>query len=188
MNASVSDFRNSARRQHMNIGAICTRRIVTVDGTASPVEAAGLMRKHHVGALVVTSDTPDGPHVSGILTDRDLVVGALAEGLDGGEVEVRQIATHELVTVFETDDLSTAISAMQESGVRRLLVTDEDERLSGFVSLDDLIEACAKDLAGLNQVIRGGIEREVADMEELPEQAHLRVPSMGTAAWGTSMA
>jgi CBS domain-containing protein len=72
----------------MNIGSICQRRLVTIERTNSLAQAATLMRERHVGALVVTTSTAEGPRVDGIVTDRDLVVGALAEGLDAASVTV----------------------------------------------------------------------------------------------------
>lgn len=61
-----------------DIGSIFRRRIVSVDAAATWVEAAGLMREHHVGALVVTQQTAEGLRVSGVVTDRDLVVDGSA--------------------------------------------------------------------------------------------------------------
>jgi hypothetical protein len=69
-------------------------------------------------------------------------------------------------------------------------VTNSEQRLVGIVSLDDLIDACASDMDGLAQIIRGGIEREVADASTvpLPDPMPLRIPAMGTAGWGKALA
>ena len=76
----------------MTIDDICSHRIVTVDSAASLVEVATLMREHHVGALVVITAGAEGPRVSGVVTDRDLVLDALARGLDGAGVAVGELA------------------------------------------------------------------------------------------------
>lgn len=65
----------------MNIGSICTRHAVTVDASSTLLEAARLMREHHVGALLVVTDVGDGEQVVGIDTDRDLVVEAMHRGI-----------------------------------------------------------------------------------------------------------
>lgn len=152
----------------MNIGSVCTRRAATIDSTGTPVQAAALMRQHHVGTLVVTTQTPDGPRVSGIVTDRDLVIGALA--------------SHQIESVFEDDDVASAIAVMQGGGVRRLLVVNAGHRLVGLVSLDDLMAACASEMGGLVNAIRSGIKREVMDTLTAPAPLLLRKPAKGAAA------
>lgn len=171
----------------MTIDDICSHRIVTVDSAASLVEVATLMREHHVGALVVITAGAEGPRVSGVVTDRDLVLDALARGLDGAGVAVGELALRPLLSVPASADVDTALALMNEGGVRRLLVTDDDQQLCGIVSLDDLIEACAAQWEGLAKVLRAGMGREVADRPPLPLPP-LQVPSMGTAVWGRAIA
>jgi len=170
----------------MKIGSLCTRRVVTVDEGASLGQAARLMREHHVGALVVTARAAQGLRIGGLVTDRDLVVEVLARELDPAAARIGELASTEIASVAEDDDLAQAIATMQRSGVRRLLVTDADQRLSGIVSLDDLVQACAGHLAGLADVIRAGLERETDEMEPTPPlpPGLLRVPAVGTAGWG----
>lgn len=152
----------------MNVGSICTRRVATIDSASTPIEAAALMRQHHVGTLVVTTQTPDGPRVSGIVTDRDLVVGALADGADAISGEVGALASHQIESVLEDDDVASAIAVMQGGGVRRLLVANAGHRLVGLVSIDDLMAACASEMGGLVTAIRSGIKREVMDTLPVP--------------------
>lgn len=170
----------------MNIAALCQRQIITVDADASLADAARLMRAHHVGALVVTGSAPDGLQVVGIITDRDLVIDALARGLDTQGVAIGELASAQVASVFEGVPIDSAIQAMQQEGVRRLLVVDAERRLTGIVSLDDLMPALAASMAGLADVIRSGIDREARESAPLPAPAIpvLRIPSMGTAAWG----
>ena len=66
---------------------------------------------------------------------------------------------------------------MEAHGVRRVLVTDGENRVTGIVSLDDLLDACAKELTGLATVIRSGIEREVAESRARPRRSRCRNPS-----------
>jgi CBS domain-containing protein len=169
----------------MNIGLVCRRGVVTVDRMDSLLHAAERMRDHHVGALVVTAVTDTGPHVVGIVTDRDLVVGGIAGGLDGAQGPVGTLASTRVASVSEDADLSEAVTTMQTHGVRRLLVTDAMRRLVGFVSLDDLVDAYASEMDGLAQVIRSGIEREASEIP-MPPAGPVTLPhfpATGTAGW-----
>ncbi|OGB04150.1 MAG: hypothetical protein A3E79_14675 [Burkholderiales bacterium RIFCSPHIGHO2_12_FULL_61_11] len=167
----------------MKIGSICKRRVATIDSASTPIQAAALMREHHVGALVVTTQTPEGLRVSGIVTDRDLVIDALAEGVDGISREIGALTSRQVASVSEDDDVPGAIAVMQDNRVRRLLVVNAEQRLVGIISLDDLVEACASQLDGLAKAIRGGIENEVVDTLTVPSvPLLLRMPSMGAAA------
>jgi len=170
----------------MNIGSICTRRMIAVDSSSTLAQAAGLMREHHVGALIVTSQTAAGPCVTGIVTDRDLVIDVLARGLETAGIKIGDLASDKIASVPEEADMAGAMAVMQAHGVRRVLVTDADKRVTGIVSLDDLMDASAKELAGLAAVIRSGIEREVAETKGAPQPPKpmpLRVPAVGTAGW-----
>lgn len=170
----------------MNIGSICTRHMIAVDSSSTLAQAAGLMREHHVGALIVTSQTAAGPCVTGIVTDRDLVVDVLARGLETAGIKIGDLASDKIASVPEEADVAAALAVMEAHGVRRLLVADGEKRVTGIVSLDDLMGACAKELAGLAAVIRSGIEREVAESRGAPQPPKLmplRVPAVGTAGW-----
>ncbi|MDH5538363.1 MAG: CBS domain-containing protein [Rhizobacter sp.] len=171
----------------MNVGYICRRHIVAIDSASTLTQAASLMREQHVGALVVTTNGPEGTQVTGLVTDRDLVIDVLARGLDTRGVQIGDLASRRLVSVTENEALSSAIETMQKSGVRRLLVTNDDLRLMGIVSLDDLLDACASELDGLAKVIRSGIERESGKAPKATSPPpSLHVPAVGTAGWGSA--
>jgi CBS domain-containing protein len=167
----------------MKIGSVCRRRVVTIDEDSSVVEAAALMREHHVGSLVVTVNTPEGTQV-GVVSDPVLVIEVLARGIDATGATLRELARQRIVSVSEDDDLSSAIAAMQDGGVRRLLVTNDEQQLIGIVAFDDLISAAAGEMEDLVQVIRIGIEREVTQSRAAPPaMPALRIPAIGTAGW-----
>ncbi len=161
----------------MKVGDICTREIVATDHGTTLEQAAALMREYHVGALLVTQETPSGPMAAGVVTDRDLVILAMARGIAPQQAVVGQLASGRLVTVPAEASVDDAIDVMQKAGVRRLLVTAGDGRLQGIVSLDDLLEALAEQVAGLARAVRGGIARETAT-RGLPsfEDRPVRVP------------
>jgi CBS domain-containing protein len=105
----------------------------TIDTGATLVDAAREMRDGDVGALIVV----DGGSVAGIVTDRDIVVRAIADGRDPGATRVADVCTDALVTLNPQDTVETAIRRMREHDVRRLPVVQGD-RPVGIVSLGDL--------------------------------------------------
>jgi len=151
----------------MNIGEICTREIVFTDRGASLQEAAELMRERHVGTLLVTGDSGDGPQVVGIVTDRDVVVDAVARGLDVTQTEIGELASDDLAAMPLEASVDEAISAMKERRVRRLVVED-DGAVYGVLSLDDLFDALAHEMSELSRAARGGIERETSERAPFP--------------------
>ena len=168
----------------MNVASFCQRDLVTVAENASLSEAAGLMRSRHVGALVVTSVDGDQQFVTGIVTDRDLVVEVLARNLAAAEMKVGQVTNRKLVAVPGSAGIGEAVKAMNEAGVRRLLVTEGDGRLSGLVSSDDLLYALAAELGGLASALRAGIAREGRERQGVvaPTPRPVFLPE-GTPGW-----
>jgi CBS domain-containing protein len=106
---------------------------VTVPSTCTLTEAARHMREGDIGDVIVA----DGDRIIGIVTDRDIVVRAVAEGKDPDRATVGDICSSRLVTVAPDDTVSAAIQLIRTSAVRRLPVTD-DGRLVGVVTLGDL--------------------------------------------------
>jgi CBS domain-containing protein len=80
----------------------------------------------------------EGPTISGLVTDRDIVVRALAEGRPPKSTTLASIATHELIMIERSAGVDEAVQAMRERGVRRLLVCDADRNVVGIISLGDL--------------------------------------------------
>ena len=110
-------------------------RCVTPETTVS--EAAKLMATEDVGSLPIL----DGDKLTGVITDRDVVVRAVAKGKDPSGMPVREVATHDPVTVRPDEDLSEALKVMASYQVRRLPVVDEDNRLLGVLATADAAEA-----------------------------------------------
>ena len=164
----------------MNIADICTREIVMIDTGASLKEAATLMREQHVGTLLVVDNADGGAQAVGIVTDRDLVIEAMARGLDAVQTTVGRLSEGKLAVVRSSASVDEAITAMKERGVRRLLVANERGELFGLVSLDDLLDALAHEMSELAHAVRGGLEREAAERAPLPAAAEpraVRIPA-----------
>jgi CBS domain-containing protein len=124
----------------MTVGDICNRNVVVAPKTEMLVDAAKRMRTSHVGDLVIV-DTRDGLHVPvGILTDRDIVVGAVAGDPDHiSYLFVSDVMSPDVVVARERDSIESAIKQMEEHGVRRLPITNEGGVLVGILTLDDLL-------------------------------------------------
>lgn len=158
----------------MNVGEICTREVVMADRGSTLQQAATLMREQHVGSLLVTGSSGEGMQVVGIVTDRDVVIEAVARGLDVTQTEVGRLAEGKLAVVPANASVDAAISMMKERGVRRLLVSAEAGQLYGIVSLDDLLAALSHQMAQLAGALRKGIERESAERDKLPAAPQVR--------------
>ena len=145
----------------MNVSRIYTRSLIAAQRSNSLQTAAALMRLHHVGALLVTDDEPNSDRAIGILTDRDLVVQVIADGISPEKRTVGEVMTHGISTISEASDVHEAIEVMRSDGIRRLAVADEHGTLLGVLSFDDVIDAIAVELSGLADSIRSEREREI---------------------------
>ncbi|HEU4347005.1 MAG TPA: CBS domain-containing protein [Actinoplanes sp.] len=117
-----------------SVADVMTRRVVYLPGETTLDEAAQAMRDQGIGDVVVTN----GPTMAGLVTDRDIVVRAIAEGLPPETTTLESITSRELIMVEQSATIEEAVQAMRERGIRRLLVCDADRKLVGIVSLSDL--------------------------------------------------
>ncbi len=134
-------------------GELCTRAVVFAERDLPLNEAAGLMREHHVGCLVVVDDTADGRVPVGLLTDRDIVTAVVARDIDPRTLRVEDMMSRHPVTVLEVDSLLDVLATMQRAGVRRVPVVDPHGILQGVLALDDVIEIVGEQLDRLVQVL-----------------------------------
>ena len=107
--------------------------------------AAALMSELDVGALPICGEDRK---LKGMLTDRDIVVRAVAEGLDPESTPARALAQGKPVTVDATDDIRVALERMQEHQIRRLPVID-DHILVGIISQADIARSLAPETTGV---------------------------------------
>ena len=118
----------------VSVGEVMTRRVVYLPEATTLDEAAQAMRDQGIGDVVVTS----GPTMVGLVTDRDIVIRAIAENLPPKTTTIGSIKSHELIMVEQSATVEEALQAMRERGVRRLLVCDADRKVVGIISLSDL--------------------------------------------------
>lgn len=106
------------------------------------------MSLERVGRLMAEADcgflpvVVDGGTVAGVITDRDVCLALTTRSRHPAELEVRQVMSGEVWSCRAQDDVTDALRVMAERKVRRLAVLDENKRLRGVLSLDDvLVEA-----------------------------------------------
>lgn len=136
----------------MRVGQMCNRTVVITDAAAGVIEAARLMRQHHVGTLVVTARGDMGVRPVGIVTDRDIVIEGVAAAAPLDKITVGDIMSTEIITAEEGDDLSEAMDRMRSEGVRRMPVIDAGGALVGILALDDVLELLAEMIGRMSQV------------------------------------
>ena len=127
---------------------------VVAELTESVVEIARRMRDHRVGCVVVTR----GARPIGIITDRDLAIRVIAEGLDPKQTLASDVVTYDATTIERTAGIDTAVRLMSERGVRRLPIVTEDGRVTGVVTADDLTVLLTHELADLGAGIRDNVD------------------------------
>lgn len=136
----------------MKVGEICTVQTIYCKRDETVQGAALLMRKYHVGDVVVI-DQPNGEKTPvGIVTDRDIVVGVIALGLDPASLLVGDIMSDDLLTAAEDDDVYETIERMRFRGIRRVPVINSGGGLTGIVSVDDLLEFLAEEMGELSRI------------------------------------
>jgi CBS domain-containing protein len=106
---------------------------IGLEDTATLVDAARAMREGDFGSVVVLK----GGSICGVVTDRDIVIRAVAEGKDPKSVKLGEICSDKVITVSPDQSVDEAAEIMRDKAVRRVPVVDKG-RLVGIVSLGDL--------------------------------------------------
>ncbi len=123
----------------MTAGELCIRRVVTASRDETVVDVARRMTEENVGDLVVVERTGDRAHPIGIVTDRDLVIGALARGTSEAlALRVGDVMS-ELVTAYDDEPIERVFGKLRTYKIRRLPVVDRTGALQGILTLDDLV-------------------------------------------------
>jgi CBS domain-containing protein len=117
----------------MQVRELMTPDVQLLSANNTIRDAARQMRDQDIGSLPVA----DGDRLVGYITDRDIVVRALAEDR-GSDTPVRQVMTERVLYCFEDDSVEDVAANMADNQVRRLPVLNRDKRLVGIVALADL--------------------------------------------------
>jgi len=145
----------------MNVGSICTRRVITTHPLLDVQAAAEVMRQEHVGFLVVVPEQPRGPQPPlGVITDRDITIAVVAKRADPAALRVGDVMSIQPVLVGEGDAIDVALRTMREAGIRRAPVVNGRGEVVGVLSLDDLLEFVAREMESLSGALRNGRQIE----------------------------
>ena len=144
----------------MGVSELCKRGVVTIHRNATVEAAAQMMRASHIGNVVVV-DAADTRKPVGIITDRDIAVEVVAQGLVPAQTTVGSVMSAPVASLSEDDSFIEALDKMSVRGVRRAPVLDRDGRLKGLVSVDDLVPLLARELAKIGALIRHGQAAEM---------------------------
>jgi CBS domain-containing protein len=116
---------------------IMTKDLVTCTPENTIVEVARLMKTEDIGPVLIV-DNEQSKTLIGIVTDRDIVVKAIADGQDVNTTRVGDVMSKKLVTCRADDDVDVAMKAMAQFQLRRIPVVEENMRLVGIISQADL--------------------------------------------------
>ena len=133
----------------MSISEFCTHNVVCATRHTTALEAARLMRHHHVGDVVIVDESDGVRRPIGIVTDRDLVVEVMAGGVDPNAIKVGELALRSPVIVEGSASYAETVRLMAVNGVRRMPVVGPGGALLGIITLDDMLRQLSSPLAAL---------------------------------------
>lgn len=118
----------------MQVAEVMSKRVATIDADASLEQAAEEMRERNIGVLPVI----EGNAVTGIITDRDMVVRAMAAHRDPQRTRVKEVMSHNPVIVHERAPVEQATDILADRKIGRVLVVDDNSQVVGLLSMGDI--------------------------------------------------
>jgi CBS domain-containing protein len=145
----------------MTVGDICTRQVAVAPKTEMVIDAAKRMRIAHVGDLVVVEPRNGRQFPIGIVTDRDIVISAVAGNPEHLHcLLLSDLMSSDLITAYEHETVGAALERMREHGVRRLPIVDHDGALVGILTLDDVLRHLTNQQGDLVRLVSRGRQHE----------------------------
>ncbi|MGE0556422.1 MAG: CBS domain-containing protein [Gemmatimonadales bacterium] len=135
----------------MLTGRICTRVVATAVASEAVRTAAQRMASQGVGTLVVLDPSSHTP--TGVVTDRDLTIRCLAQGLDPDATPVAEVMSAPAISITDEAPIEDALEKMSRAGIRRLVVTGADGGLIGLLSLDDTLELVVEEMTAIGRLL-----------------------------------
>ena len=120
---------------NMRVHNLMVRNPVVAGLDTSAFDLAKIMTIKRIGSVIIIDD--DKP--VGIVTERDLVRRVLAEGLDSASIRASSICSKPVISCSEFADLEDAVDIMKDYNIRRIVVIDDDQRLVGILTFDDIV-------------------------------------------------
>lgn len=135
----------------MSLESLCRREIVCVNRTTKVIAATKMMEEKNVGCVVVVdTDKPVG-----ILTDRDVMIRLVNNGLEAEKTPVSDIMSQEIITLNQGTGLYEALEQIKDSKscVRRFPIVDDNGSIKGIITLDDVIYLLGKEMSDVSEII-----------------------------------
>ena len=129
----------------MKVSEIMTRHVECINPDTSVKDAAEKMKSLDIGFLPIC----ENDRLTGTITDRDITIRVVADGLNPRSVKARDVMTPNAFYCLDNQDIEEVGRRMQETEVKRMLILNRDHKLVGVVSLGDLSRASGvQQLAG----------------------------------------
>ena len=128
----------------MKVSEIMTPKAQWVGPDTSVQEIAAKMRDENFGSLPIG----ENDRLIGMVTDRDIVCRAVAEGRDPAKTKARDVMSKHITYCFDDQEADDAAHIMEQKHIRRLAVLNRDKRLVGILSVDDLASRGSHELSG----------------------------------------
>lgn len=118
----------------MKVREIMSGRVATCDSHAKIAEVAKLMRDNDCGAIPIV----DNGQLRGIITDRDIVVRGIAEGKNVMDMDASTCMSNKVASISADSNVEECTNLMERNQVRRIVVTDKDNKVMGIVAQADV--------------------------------------------------
>ena len=129
----------------MKVHEMMHKGIESVAPETSVVELAKKMMQHDIGAIPVG----ENDQLIGMVTDRDIIVRAVANGKDISKLTARDVMTKGMIYCQDSEDVNDAVRIMESKKIRRLPVLNENKRMVGMLSLGDVSHAASHEIAAV---------------------------------------
>lgn len=146
----------------MPINECCNRNVICCEADTALFDVAGLMRRHHVGDVIVIEEKGDVRVPVGIVTDRDIVTEILAQQVDANVFTAGDLMSAPLVTVQDTEGIVETLRTMRRHKIRRLPVVTASGSLAGIVTTDDIVSLLTTELSMVAEIYREQPAQELA--------------------------
>jgi len=146
--------------QGLSITELFERNPIWLRTSATLLDAAQLMAQNHIGDIIVVKEQNEKLVPVGMLTDRDIVVKAVARRIAAEAMKVSELMTLDVITAKDSSSLSEVMHLMSDNGVSRLPIVNEAGSLVGILTSKRLFQYLAQGLCELSTLSRQQLERE----------------------------
>jgi signal-transduction protein with cAMP-binding, CBS, and nucleotidyltransferase domain len=144
----------------MPISQFCNEKVIRVGPEATAQSIAKKMKMEQINDVIVEDRIKGKIETIGIITDRDIVIEAIAEDTELSEIKAREMIYRPPVTVPESCGIYEAIETMENQGVRRLLVLKKSGEVLGLLNTDNLFQVLGDEFNRLGNLLKNQSSRE----------------------------